>query len=169
MTKTYLVTDFQDDQHLLQKLSHDPLVEIWQGVEDGQLRAYVQEVAEQSAHATELKLIHSREGASHLERGAYHYIVETDVSAASDEEFNAWYDTEHLPGLARVPGTVSAKRYLRLSGAPRYIACYELLSPAVMESEAWLAIRHTAWSSRVRPMFFNTVRKLFKRHDVTIA
>jgi hypothetical protein len=169
MTKTYLVTDFQDDQHLLQKLSHDPSVVVWQAVEDGQLRAYVEDVDCQSAHATELQLIHSREGASSSERGDYHYIVETDVSAESDEEFNAWYDTEHLPGLARVPGTVSAKRYLRLSGAPRYIACYELLSPAVMESEAWLAIRHTAWSSRVRPMFFNTVRRLFQRRDATIA
>ena len=85
-------------------------------------------------------------------------------TSRDQEEFNAWYNTEHLPGLSRVPGTIRAQRYLRLSGSPRYIACYELLSPAVMESQEWLAIRHTAWSSRIRPMFMNTVRQLFIRH-----
>ena len=49
-----------------------------------------------------------------------------------EEEFNAWYREEHLPGLAAVPGTVGAYRFLRPVGrSPRYVACYDLLSPQV--------------------------------------
>jgi hypothetical protein len=136
----------------------------WKSVEGQQWRAYVEGHLDASDKATEIQLLTSLDGASHGVSGNYHYIVETDIGKASEEEFNAWYNTEHLPGLSRVPGTVRAQRYLRLSGSPRYIACYELLSPAVMESQEWLAIRHTAWSSRIRPMFMNTVRQLFIRH-----
>lgn len=136
----------------------------WKSAEGLQWRAYVDGHSATSGKATKIQLLTSLEGASHGVNGNYHYIVETDISTASEEEFNAWYNTEHLPGLARVPGTIRAQRYLRLSGSPRYIACYELLSPAVMESQEWLAIRHTAWSSRIRPMFMNTVRQLFIRH-----
>ena len=140
----------------------------WKSADGLHWRAYVDGPPDTSAKTTEIQLLTALVGASHGASGNCHYIVETDISTASEEEFNAWYNTEHLPGLARVPGTVSAQRYLRLSGSPRYIACYELLSPAVMESQEWLAIRHTAWSSRIRPMFMNTVRQLFIRHSTQV-
>ena len=38
--------------------------------------------------------------------------------ALSEAEFNAWYDKEHLPGLAAVPGVVRAVRLRRLDGRP---------------------------------------------------
>jgi hypothetical protein len=140
----------------------------WKSINSEAWRCYSEGVKPASSEYTELKLLSHLNGASHQEIGGFHYVVETDVSEVNDEEFNAWYDTEHLPGLAKVPGTISARRLIRLSGGPRYIACYDLVSPAVMESEAWLAIRHTAWSSRVRPMFFNTERTLFVRNVKTI-
>ena len=46
--------------------------------------------------------------------------------------------------------------------APSSHAGYDLTSPAVLESEAWLAVRHTAWSDRVRPQFRNTRRTMFR-------
>jgi hypothetical protein len=136
----------------------------WKSVEGQQWRAYTDDSLHPSCEVSEIQLLTALPGLNHGDVGNYHYIVETDISTESEDEFNAWYDTEHLPGLALVPGTVSANRYLRVSGSPRYIACYELLSPSVMESKEWLAIRNTAWSSRVRPMFMNTVRQLFVRH-----
>lgn len=164
MTQTYLVT-LTDQAHPPSHISPtDAAVTWWQSVENPHAwRAYMTGELPVSMNAVELKLLTHLNGASYREVGNYHYIVETDISNASEEEFNAWYETEHLPGLAHVPGTVSAKRYVRLTGSPRYIACYELLSPTVMDSDAWLAVRHTAWSSRVRPMFTNTVRALFIR------
>lgn len=137
----------------------------WKCDRGPQWRAYAERKLNPSWQVSEIRLLNSLQGPNSGEIGNYHYVVETDISKAAEDEFNAWYDTEHLPGLARVPGTVSAKRFMRLSSLPRYIACYELLSPSVMESREWLAVRHTAWSSRIRPMFLNTVRELFIRHS----
>ena len=100
-------------------------------------------------------------GASHGQQAAYHYVVETDVQAQHLAATNEWYEVEHLPGLAAVPGTVRARRYLRLQGRPRLVACYDLVTPAAMERPEWLAIRHTEWSSKIRPLFQNTFRTLY--------
>ena len=37
-------------------------------------------------------------------------IVQTDVDPEDEEEFNEWYDTEHIPMFLKVPGVLSAKR-----------------------------------------------------------
>lgn len=101
-------------------------------------------------------------GAAAGAAAAFHYIVETDVLPEHEADFNAWYDEEHLPGLAAVPGTVRAARYLHREGSPRYFACYDLATLDGFNSPPWLAVRGTAWSSRVRPAFRNTRRTLFR-------
>ncbi len=102
-------------------------------------------------------------GASAHEAAPYHYIVETDVLADREEDFNAWYDREHLPGLASVPGTVRAMRFRDIDTHPRYYACYDLTRPETLGSPPWLAVRRSAWSDRVRPTFRNTKRTMFRR------
>lgn len=102
-------------------------------------------------------------GAAHGAPAVFHYVVETDVAPQAEGDLNDWYNVEHLPGLAAVPGTVRARRLLNLDGAPRYHSCYELVSAETLESAPWLAVRHTPWSDRVRPNFRNTKRTMFKR------
>ena len=72
---------------------------------------------------------------------SYVYVVQMNIPAAHDAEFNRIYDTEHVPMLAKVPGVHSAARYrLEQSNDPRtqrYMAIYEIESPAVIESAAW--------------------------------
>jgi hypothetical protein len=106
-------------------------------------------------------------GASSGAASAYHYVVESDVLPAHEDGFNAWYDHEHLPGLAAVPGTVRAARYISAAGAPRYYACLDSLD--TLGSAAWLAVRATTWSSRVRPGFCNTRRTMFSRASSAAA
>ena len=103
------------------------------------------------------------DGASAGQRAPYHYVVETDVMPEHEADFNAWYDQEHLPGLAAVPGTIKAARYVNLGATPRYYACYDLESLQTLGSPPWLAVRETAWSARVRPTFRNTKRTMFER------
>ena len=136
----------------------------WKAVDQALFRAYWSAATPPQVEATPLQLLLDLKGASYQTSGNFHYVVETDVKPEQEEEMNAWYDTEHLVGLSQVAGVITAKRYLRLSGGPRYMACYELESPLILESRDWLAVRHTAWSSRVRPMFFNTFRQHFVRH-----
>lgn len=133
----------------------------WHGLDGAPDRAYVEATRAPGAGWQPLTLLNAMDGASHGQPASHHYVVETDVAPAHEQEFNAWYTQEHLPGLARVPGTIRAARFQR-EGSPRYLACYHLTSPEVLHSAPWLAVRHTDWSSRVRPLFLNTRRLMFR-------
>jgi len=103
-------------------------------------------------------------GAAQRHDADWHYVVATDILPAQDADFNAWYYTEHLPGLARVPGVARASRYRVVEGGgPRYHAAYDLVQRSAFNSAAWLAVRATPWSSRVRPGFVNTRRTMYRR------
>jgi hypothetical protein len=115
------------------------------------------------AALSRLTLLQDIAGASVGQESPYHYVVETDVRDESEADLNDWYQREHLPGLASVPGTVRAMRFLNGHGHPRYHACYDLVGPETLGSPPWLAVRGTAWSDRVRPAFCNTKRTLFRR------
>jgi hypothetical protein len=143
----------------------DSKLDCWRSVEGGLWRAYHYGEApvDGDFHWVALDPLLDLTGASQGEEPTHHYVVETDVSTQALEEFTAWYDTEHMPGLARVPGTVRARRFKRLEGSPRFIACYDLTSPLTLERPEWLAVRHTPWSDRVRPMFRGTVRTMYQR------
>jgi hypothetical protein len=91
-----------------------------------------------------------------------------NVAPEAEADFNAWYDEEHLPALARVPGTLAARRYRSAEaggGSHRYVALYHLESPAVAQSAAWKAAVDTPWSAKVRPHFLDRVRILARRYD----
>lgn len=110
---------------------------------------------------------YQRAGAAAGRDAPWHYIVATDVQTAAEADFNAWYDAEHLPGLAAVPGTARAQRCqvaLQAHGrSPRYHAAYDLAERSAFNGPAWLAVRGTDWSSRVRPHFTNTRRTMYAR------
>lgn len=147
----------------------EPGLCIWQSVDGQVARGYLLADRAPDGTWTTLTGLQSLEGASAGARPEFHYVVETDVAPEHEAELNAWYEQEHLPGLARVPGTIRAARYRRASGSPRHLACYDLTSPATLERPEWLAVRHTAWSSRVRPLFQNTRRTMFRLPAARIA
>jgi len=53
-------------------------------------------------------------------------------------EFDAWYETEHLDERMAVPGFRSARRYRSVQEPYAYAAMYELDSPAVLLTPAYL-------------------------------
>lgn len=141
-----------------------PGAELWRGLDAPPHRAYLDAPDAPGPGWQRLEPIALIAGASAGAPAPYHYVVETDVAPEHEADFNAWYAEEHLPGLASVPGAVHAARFRRDGGdgrGPRYIACYRLVAPEVLGSPQWLAVRHTAWSSRVRPRFLNTRRLMF--------
>ncbi|MGN6455879.1 hypothetical protein H4P35_08090 [Achromobacter sp. 77] len=127
-----------------------------------QIQARLKELAP-GAHARVLHLTLDLPGASAGQEAPWHYIVETDVLPEAEADLNAWYDQEHLPGLAAVPGTVRAQRWECRDASPRYLACYDLHTQETFGSPPWLAVRATDWSSRVRPSFRNTRRTMFRK------
>jgi len=111
---------------------------------------------------TRLECVLDVPGASFGEQRMLHYVVETDAAAGSRDELLRWYDTEHMPGLARVPGCIRARRFINHDDGPFSYACYDLTRAGVTESPAWLAVRASPWSDRVRPQFRNTARTMFR-------
>jgi hypothetical protein len=109
-----------------------------------------------------MELLQDVAGRSHDAAPAFHYVVETDPEAGWEDEITRWYVQEHMPGLAAVPGCVEARRFRNHDAGPRSHACYSLLTQDTLGSPPWLAIRHTDWSSRVRPHFMNTRRTMFE-------
>ena len=71
----------------------------------------------------------------------------TEPPPAMEEEFNAWYDTEHLPERLAIPGFRSARRWVC---EETYLANYELDSPEVLRSKPYLEKfrNQTPWSRR---------------------
>lgn len=140
-------------------------------VTDPVLAKWVESMTTHRAGVTwsHLELLREFDGASRDAPAPFRYVVATDVVAAHEDEFNAWYDGEHMPGLANVPGTVRALRFRTASGGPRYHACYDLVAPQTLGSAPWLAVRGTPWSDRVRPHFRNTYRCMFRQVEARVA
>ena len=72
-----------------------------------------------------------------------------DVPAEHEAEFNRWYDEEHVPLLAQVPGVMRARRFRASSGTPRYLALYDLANESVPSQPQWKAAIATDWSKRI--------------------
>lgn len=84
-------------------------------------------------------------------RGTGIFLVYTDIDPQFEEEFNAWYNTEHLPELLAVPGILTAARYEATKGGPKYLAAYELDSVEVMQTPEFKNRKRTPWGERVSP------------------
>ena len=79
-------------------------------------------------------------------------LVLMHAPPAFEEEFNAWYDTEHLPERLAVPGFESARRFVCLAGHPRYLAMYDLARFEVLDSPEYLKVafgNSSPWTLRV--------------------
>src|SRR3954451_24929499 len=105
---------------------------------------------------------------------AYLYYVQIDIPEQYDAELNRIYDTEHVPMLSKVPGVNRITRY-RLeqsndSRMQKYLAIYEIDSPAVVESKEWEAGSAWGdWAEKIRPhttsrhhTFFKEILKIGK-------
>ena len=75
------------------------------------------------------------------------FLVYADIDPKHEEEFNAWYNTEHLPELLSLPGFLDAARYMAYKGVPKYLAVYELES-----AEALKTAEFQKWRANPQPM-----------------
>ena len=78
-------------------------------------------------------------------------MVWVDVAPELEDEFNRWYNEEHIPELTAIPGVLNAARYEAVKSGPKHLACYELESPAVLESPGWAGRVPSEWAQRMGP------------------
>jgi hypothetical protein len=76
----------------------------------------------------------------------------TEPPPGMEEEFNAWYDEEHLPERLSIPGFRSARRWVAdvRPGEGKYLATYELDGADVLTSPKYLSFfeKPTPWTRR---------------------
>jgi antibiotic biosynthesis monooxygenase (ABM) superfamily enzyme len=77
--------------------------------------------------------------------------VRLNIPAEKEEEFNQWYNIDHLPALVGVPGVSGARRYQAVEGDAKYLAVYEMNAADIPKSAAWDKARNTDWTQRMRP------------------
>ena len=64
----------------------------------------------------------------------YLLLVRMDIVHDHEETVNEIYEKDHIPALTAVPGVGTATRYWHPSPTdPRYIAAYEIDSPALIQ------------------------------------
>ncbi len=87
-------------------------------------------------------------------------VVWMDIEPAVRDDFDAWYNREHLFDRITVPGFMTGRRWQAVRGAPEFLATYETAAPATMQGEEYRRrLEHpTPWTHRVMPGFRNTIR-----------
>lgn len=79
-------------------------------------------------------------------------FVTMEPPPALEDEFNDWYDTEHVPERAGLPGFETALRFRCVDGWPRYLALYDLAKVGALREPAYAAVagdNSSPWSKRV--------------------
>jgi len=81
-------------------------------------------------------------------------LVTMEPPPAMEEEFNDWYDDEHLPERSAIEGFDTSLRYVCVNGWPRYLAFYDLRDAQVLEESGYKAVsgnHFSPWSKRILP------------------
>ncbi len=92
-------------------------------------------------------------------KGTGLFRVWAEVPAEKEDDFNRWYNEEHLAERLSVPGVLAAARYEAVQSGPKHLACYELESPHVLSTPEYLKYIEspTEWSRRVSPSVIGTI------------
>jgi hypothetical protein len=87
-----------------------------------------------------------------------------NVVSEHEAEFNEWYNTEHIPQLAAVPGVIMARRFRATNANRKYVALYHLESPDVQASPTWKNAANTPWTEKLRPHFRDHLRLVCRKY-----
>ncbi|MBC7437103.1 MAG: hypothetical protein H7332_13680 [Bdellovibrionales bacterium] len=79
-------------------------------------------------------------------------LASMEPPAGLEEEFQDWYDNEHVPERTGIEGVLSGVRLVCVEGWPRYVALYDLKTVSVLDSEGYRAVsgdNFSPWSKRI--------------------
>jgi hypothetical protein len=79
-------------------------------------------------------------------------LVGFNYSNVAEDEFNDWYDLEHVPERERTRGFINAQRWLGAADPKIAVASYDLESLDVLQTPAYKAIggaNLSVWSKRM--------------------
>jgi hypothetical protein len=92
-------------------------------------------------------------------------MVWADVPADKEEEFNRWYDEEHLPEKRATPGFRSARRFVSHDHPGRYLAVYEVDDADVVTNPEYMAQPMSDWAQVVMATWHLVDRSVWTELD----
>jgi hypothetical protein len=89
-------------------------------------------------------------------------MTSMDIDSSYEQEFNQWYDREHLAERVAIDGFLEARRYVAVNGAPEYLGLYSTATFDVLDSDAYRTAlaNQTAWSLANIGRFKNMLRSV---------
>ncbi len=104
----------------------------------------------------------------------YVLVVGHEVPRGKTAEFNAWYNTEHVPTLLKVPGVLAIRRFdMPAREFPpmvdqggflsRYITIWDVEDKAAFETREFLTAAASPWSHWVRSWYTRKICALYER------
>lgn len=89
-------------------------------------------------------------------------LTSMDVDPADEDEFNRWYDREHLLERVAIAGFLEARRYVAHEGTPKYLSLYSTQTFEVLDSPAYRTAlsNQTEWSKANIARFKNMIRSV---------
>jgi len=98
------------------------------------------------------------------------FVVGHEVPQNRHQEFNAWYDTEHIPALLSVPGFLSVRRFKlverpivnRGGSVPQYFTIWDIEDENALASSAFQKAANSRWSDWVRSWYTRKIRSLYR-------
>ena len=94
------------------------------------------------------------------------YVVQMDIPASHEAEFNRIYDAEHAPLLSKAchGGTRYQLEKSNASRMQKYMVIYEIDSPATTETKEWAeAGTYGDWATKIRPHTTSRHHSFFKK------
>jgi hypothetical protein len=98
-------------------------------------------------------------------------VVMADVPAAAEDEWNRWYNEEHVPERVALDGVLRARRWVReelpvpqgitLNLPPKYLVVYEFADATIPAQDSWLSLSgdgQSDWSRRMTAQMRNVIR-----------
>ncbi len=85
-----------------------------------------------------------------------------DVHPQYEEEFNDWYELEHVSDIVSLEGFISGRRYFSEKAQLRYLVLYEAVDEHVEPGPHFQRVvaKPTPWTTRVRKLFGERRRRL---------
>lgn len=89
-------------------------------------------------------------------------MTSMDIDPVHEQEFNQWYDREHLAERVAIEGFLEARRYVAVNAAPKYLGLYSTETFDVLNSDAYrkALANQTAWSLTNIGRFKNMLRSV---------
>lgn len=89
-------------------------------------------------------------------------FVASDIDEVHENEFNNWYDNEHVPDRVSMPGVIKATRFKAVVGSPKYLALYWAKSLSSFDGPEYQHAfkNQTSWSNKILPLMKNPIRRI---------